>query len=94
MSNLPGEPQCLGRYSGHTIRILRDNDGEKPWRIIFEPDHACFDATGNPVNIKYPEAGEQTLAAAKNTALVLAKRNYLWSLPFQKEIEWSELQDD
>ena len=94
MSDLSGKPHCTGRYSGRTIRILRDDGGEKPWRVVFDPDHTCVDATGKPVALKYPEAKERTLAAAKNTALALAQKNYLWSLPIQEEIEWRELQDN
>jgi hypothetical protein len=86
------EPHFIGWYHQHPIRIYRDDDATT-WRVVFEP-RPGVDASGNPFEIRFPEARERTADAAKHTAGALAQNDYLIDLlPFE-EIEWRTLRED
>jgi hypothetical protein len=82
------EPYFIGWYHQHPIRIYRDDD-PTPWRVAFEP-RPGVDASGNPVEIRFPEARERTADAAKHTAAALAQK-YLRDLFPVEEIKWRTL---
>jgi hypothetical protein len=88
------EPHFIGWYHEHPIRIYKD-DGESPWRVVFDP-RPVVDAAGKASSeIQFPEARERTEDAAKHTAWALAQNDYLRDLlPIQDSIEWRKLRDD
>jgi len=85
------QPQFIGWYHKHPVRLYRDDDNASPWRIVFEP-RPCVDPTGKHIGeMQLPEIRERTEQAAKDTAQALAQNDYLSHLAPVEKIEWRDL---